>query len=250
MVVTGIKTQIVTPGSIELIELIDQSIPEIEEGTIIAITSKIVSLCEGRVVNTAGTDKEELIKQESDYFLPSTLSAYGYHFTIRDNSMTSAAGIDESNTGGYYVLWPSNPQNTVNKVREHLANKYNLKNVGVIITDSTCTPLRRGTVGQMLAYSGFEALSDYRGTPDLFGRKFEVSVAGIGIGLACAAVLVMGEGTEQTPIVKITNVPFVKFQNRNPNAEELALSIMNKQEDLFEPFLKTVPWQKGGRQKS
>lgn len=115
----------------------------------------------------------------------------------------------------------------------------------MIITDSTCLPLRRGTIGVILAHSGFLGLKDYRKTPDLFGRYFKVSSAGLASGLAASAVLAMGEGREQTPLAIITDIPFVKFQSRNPTKAELAELYISSKEDLFAPFLNSVQWQKG-----
>jgi F420-0:gamma-glutamyl ligase len=159
------------------------------------------------------------------------------------------AGIDESNGNGHYVLWPKDSQQTANEVRKHLKEKHGLKELGVVITDSTCIPLRWGVIGIALGYSGFKAINDYTKKQDLFGRPFEVSQAGVASGLASAAVLAMGEGTEQTPIAVITEASFVKFQGRNPTKEELEFFyIKNKDEDLFAPFLNSVGWKKGKKQ--
>ncbi len=220
----------------------------VEESSVLAITSKIVSLCEGRVVPIEGADKEKLVKKESDYYLPASFSKYDYHFTITNNTLISLAGMDESNGGDNYILWPHNSQETANSVREYLQRRFNLKNVGVLVVDSTCSPLRRGTVGIVLAHSGFEALHDYVGTPDLFGRPFAVSQSSIANGLAASAVLVMGEGTEQTPLALISDLSFVTFQNRQPSPQELRDLHISKEDDLFAPFLKNTPWLKGDKE--
>jgi F420-0:gamma-glutamyl ligase len=108
--------------------------------------------------------------------------------------------------------------------------------------------MRWGVVGIALSYSGFKALNDYVGQKDLFGRAFKVSQAGVASGLAASAVLVMGEGTEQTPIAVISDIPNVQFQNRNPNKNELELFyIKDKEVDLFAPFFKNVNWQTGNK---
>jgi F420-0:gamma-glutamyl ligase len=104
-----------------------------------------------------------------------------------------------------------------------------------------------GASGVALGWSGFEALKDYRGKPDIFGRPFKVSRANIAGGLASAAVLVMGEGAEQTPIVLIENLPFIKFHDRNPSPEELGYMNFPINEDIFAPLLNNMGWQKGGR---
>jgi F420-0:gamma-glutamyl ligase len=249
MIVRPIKTELVLPGEKSIFDLLDESLPIIEEGAVVVITSKIVSLCENRVLPIDGTDKKELVKKESDWYLPSEWTKYNYYFSINKHSLTSSAGIDESNSGGnYYVLWPADPQKSANEIRAYLTTKYKLKEVGVVISDSTCMPMRRGTVGSALSYSGFAPTNSYIGKPDLFKRPFKVSRQGVATGLAASAVLVMGEGTEQTPLAIITEARFVVFQDHDPTKAELNdFYIEGPDEDLFAPFLKSAPWQKGER---
>jgi len=248
MLVKPIKTRRVLPETLNIYQLLDESLTGLSEDCVIALSSKVVAVCENRVVPIGSVDKEDLIRREADYYLPIEVGKYGYHFTITHNTMISAAGIDESNAGGNYILWPANPQETANNVRAYLANKFSLKRVGVIIIDSSCMMLRYGTLGIVIGHSGFRAINDYRGTPDLFGRPFLISQASVGGGLAAAANLVMGEGTEQTPIVLLEDLPFVHFQDRDPNLEELkGFYLGTKDEDLFAPFLNRVEWLKGGR---
>ncbi len=244
MIVTPIKTPKVLPNNGTLIELITNSVTELKEDSILAITSKVVSLCENRVKSMALYDKESLVKQESDQFT-NAIGTYGFHFTITKNTLIPSAGIDESNGDGYYVLWPKNPQESANTIREQLKKHYGLKNIGIIITDSTCSPLRRGTIGIAIAHSGFVALNNYVGQPDLFGRPFTVSISNVAGGLASGAVVAMGEGSEQTPLCLIEDVNFVKFQDRNPLASELDELRIEPDEDIFAPFLDGVEWNQG-----
>lgn len=250
MIITPIKTARLTANSTTLLKLLDEVIADVPERSVLAITSKIVSLCEGSVIPFEQTDKEKLVVDESDYYLPAALSKYGHHFTITNNTLIPMAGADESNGGDMYVLWPRNAQKTANEVREYIQQKYGLKEFGVIITDSTSHPLRRGAIGIALAHSGFRALNNYVGKPDLFGRPFAVSQADIAGGLAAATVLQMGEGSESTPMAVVSDVPFITFQDRNPNDEELADMYVSLEEDLFAPFLANVQWQKGKRRAS
>lgn len=247
MIVTTVKTDKITAGALTLQALLDTAISDLTEGSIVAITSKVVSLCENNVVPMDSMDKEELIVKESNYYLPATLSKYGYHFTITDNTLISVAGIDESNGNGHYILWPKDSQATANTIRAYLRQRFNLQRVGVVITDSTCHPLRRGTNGILLAHSGFSALNNYVGKPDLFGKPFSVSQADVAGGIAAAAVLQMGEGTEQTPIAILTDLPFVQFQDHDPSPEELKETTISLEDDLFAPFLSSVEWKKGER---
>lgn len=192
-------------------------------------------------------DKDALVKQEADYYLPKEDNKYGFFLTIKYDIMIASAGIDESNGNGYYVLWPQNPQKSANMIRQHLVKKFGLKNVGVIITDSKVTPLKRGVTGVTVAHSGFSALNNYIGESDIFGHKLEVTKTNISEGLAASAVVVMGEGKEQTPIAIIEDIPFVRFQKRNPTSQELSMLHIPIEEDVFASILLKAEWKKGSK---
>lgn len=250
MIVRPVKTDTIRAGDVSLKQLIDGSIDELPEGSVLAITSKIAALCAGRVLPTTGTDYDDLVKRQSSLYAPQQDKKYGSRFTITHNTLVRAAGIDKSNSDNHYVLWLDDFQPTANEIREYLSSKYQLKKVGVIITDSVSTPLRRGSSGICLAHSGFSALNDYQGKFDLFGRPLSVSVAAVANGLASSAVIVMGEGDEGTPLAIISEVPFVSFQPRNPTQQELKTTYLDKDEDIFGLFLNTIDWQVGGQSKS
>lgn len=215
------KTRKVTPELCTITELLDEAIGEVSENSIVVVTSKVIALCEGSVRPQDGTDKDELIAEFASLYLPRSLSRYNVSFTITGGRLAPGAGIDESNGDGYYVLLPKDIQKSANDIRAHLRQKYSLQHVGVIVTDSTTRPMQWGTTGVALAHSGFRALRDYIGTPDLFGRPFEFHKNNIAQGLAAGAVVAMGEGAEQTPLATITDVPFVEFQDHDPTAAEL-----------------------------
>jgi putative folate metabolism gamma-glutamate ligase len=248
MQVTVIKTPKIMPSDQDILAVIDAALPQLAEGDIVAVTSKIISICEGNIVPMDGADKEQLIVQESDYYLPAELSKYGYHFSIVKDTLISVAGIDESNGEGVYILWPKDAQKTANMIWDHLRKKHGLRRIGVVIVDSTCQPMRRGTTGIALAHSGFLALRNYVGTPDLFGRPMNVTHANVSGGIASTAVFVMGEGAEQTPLCILSDASGVEFQDRYPSPEELALITISREDDLFAPFLNAVEWKNGERQ--
>ncbi|MBX4197153.1 coenzyme F420-0:L-glutamate ligase [Candidatus Saccharibacteria bacterium] len=249
MRVTAIKTDRISAGDTDLIKFLDKNLEQLAESSVLAITSKVVAICEGRTIPiTKKVNKKDLIIRESDYYLPSYLSQYDFTFTITHRTLIPSAGIDESNGNGHYVLWPADPQKSANDIRAYLKVRFSLKDVAVIITDSTARPLHYGTEGVTIGYSGLAALNDYVGQPDLFGRELKVSVSNVADALASAAVVVMGEGTEQTPLAVIEAVPFVNFQANNPTAAELhKFYISHIDDDLFAPFLKNAGWKKGGR---
>lgn len=247
MKLTAIKTNRVRVTDNDLHKLIDRSVSNIPDGSILVVTSKIVAITEGRVVAKDKISKEELIKQEASYYLPMAQSRYSVTLTIKNKTLIPTAGIDESNADNHYVLWPADSQKTANKLRAYLREKYRLSKFGVIITDSKTTPLRRGTTGIALAHSGFSALKNYVGQPDIFGVPMKVTQASMIDGLAAAAVLVMGEGAEQTPLALIEELDFIDWQTDDPSQEELSQLAIDLNDDLYAQLLKGARWLPGDK---
>jgi len=245
MKITPIKTDKITPKNHTIYDILDKFVVDVPENSILAVTSKIISICEGNVIKNDGRIlKNNLVKDEADLYLPPTESKYNYCLTIKNNVLLPTAGIDESNGNGYFILWPKDPQKTINAIRKYLMERFKLKNVGAMITDSKTTPLRWGTTGVSVAHSGFKALNDYIGKPDIFGVKMQATKANIADAVAVSAVLCMGEGQEQTPMALIEDLPFVKFQKNNPTKKELAELGIGMEDDLYAPLLKSVCWKK------
>ena len=245
MKIRAIKTEKLGVKQISLLKLTDKHIKSLKEGSIVVYTSKIVSLCEGAAIKIGTVDKNELVKQEAELYIPSVLKKNSLGLTMKNNILIPGAGIDESNGNGYYTLWPRNPQKTANNLRIYLKNKFSLKKVGVIITDSRIVPLRWGTLGVAIAHSGFTCMKNYIGTPDLFGRILEVSTSNIADALATSSVLIMGEGNEQTPLAIIEELDFVDFVNHNPKKDELSKLHVGLRDPMYAPFFKNVKWKKG-----
>lgn len=244
MNVRAIKTKKVTPDVTSVLSILDESISALQNRSILVVTSKIVAITQGRVVKKEGTDKNKLIEKEADLFISPSENKHGFYLTIKDSILIPSAGIDVSNAGDYYILWPDNPQLVANQIREHLINKFNIKHIGVLITDSTTAPLRWGVRGISIAHSGFAAINDYIGKPDIFGRKLEVTKVNVADALAASAVLEMGEGNEQTPLAIISGIPYVEFQDRNPTQSEIDGMKISLDDDIYAPILKAVQWKK------
>lgn len=245
MIVRPIKTRLVTPRSCTLEELLDESITELPEKSVVAIAAKVISMCEGRVVLIDSIEKDELVASEAHLYVPSNLNRYGVTLAIIRSRLVVSAGVDESNGDGNYVLWPKDPQKTANEIRAHLRKRFKIKEVGVVITDSATRPMQWGTTGIAITYSGFEPLQSYVGNKDLFGREFDYHTNSIQNGLAAAAVLVGGEGAEQTPIVLLSELDFVKFVDHDPTDTELRALDIDPEDDVYYLMLKGMPWCKG-----
>ena len=206
MLVKAIKTKALIPPKDDLLSVIKGSVVELKEKNIVVVTSKVVSIYEGRCVKISDIkDKDELIKKEADLYIEreKVFSECDVMLTIKDNILIPTSGIDESNANGYYILWPEKPYESAKKIYEFIKKTFGLKEFGVIISDSHTTPLRCGIMGIGISFYGFNPLRDYRNKKDIFGRTLKMSRTNIVDSLATAAVYEMGEGSEQSPIAII-----------------------------------------------
>jgi len=103
--------------------------------------------------------------------------------------------------------------------------------LGVLIPDSRLLPFRAGAIGSAVGYAGFKGIRDYRGKPDIFGKKLKVSRTNIADGLATAAVIMMGEADEQQPLAIIKNAP-VEFTDKIQDKEML----IDITDDIYRPL--------------
>lgn len=245
MRLTPLQTEKVLPKVLPLETFLDHNLADFPENGILAITSKIIALCEGRTLPLT-LDKETLLQKEADYFLPKRFRQHGT-CTITHHAFIGSAGIDESNASGSYVLLPKNVRKNAIDIRHYLEKRFGCKKVGVIITDSHSTPMRRGASGIALAYSGFVGLKDYRNTPDLFGRNLTMEQANVVDALAASAVLVMGEGNEQTPLVIIEDLPNITFDPQAPTKKELQEFFVDLEDDIFSPLFNMKRLKHGGK---
>lgn len=241
----AIRTHRVEPSE-SLFEIIDRYVPRLKEQSILAISAKIVSFCQNRLVpKNTGVSKDTLIRQEADRWLePSPQAPHPFVLTMTHHLLIPSAGIDESNaTQDAYVLYPENIQDVCRDVWNHLRDRDGLTHVGVLMTDSSTTPLRRGTRGVALGWCGFRALQSYIGTPDCYGRQMQYAVASHLDGLAGLAVLMMGEGAEQTPMVLVQDLPMLVFQEHPPSREEYEELMVDPEYDVYASLLRQAPWQ-------
>ena len=226
MNVRPIKTRVFKEGE-NLEAFITKHVRKIENGAILAVTSKIVALSEGRVAEIKA--KDAIIRKESEW----AVKAKYVWITKKDGQLMANAGVDASNANGKLVLLPRDSFTTARKLQRQLKKHYKIHRLGVLITDSRVAPLRAGVVGVALGYAGFKGLRDYRGKKDIFGRKLKFTQTNIADSLATAAALAMGEGREQQPLCVIEDAPveFVEWVNK----KELRIPF---EDDMYAPLFK------------
>ncbi|AKM81756.1 MAG: polymerase III beta clamp subunit protein [Candidatus Pacebacteria bacterium GW2011_GWF2_38_9] len=258
MQVQAIKSRVIQAND-DLFAVIDQAINadsnlkgHLPENSVLAISSKIISYCQGRLVKKEANSKEQkhaLVRKEAELYTDPNSSKFDLMLSIKNSTLIVNAGIDESNASlngeGCFVLWPEKIQETLNAVWKYLRNKHGLKNFGVITTDSRSFPLRWGVVGTAIASCGFKSLNNHIGQKDIFGREMVMEQVNVAEALGVAATFEMGEVAEQTPFVLVSDLKKVQFLDHEPSKEELENSKIDLKDDLYAPLLIGVDWQKG-----
>ncbi len=229
MIVKPIKTRIFNENE-DLVAFIKTHIKKLKENSVLVITSKIVALAEGRtVVVTSKKEKEEVIRRESKAFIKTKI----VNLTLKDGMLMAGAGIDESNANGKLVLLPRDSFKVANDLHQKLKKIYKLKKLGILITDSRTFPLRAGVIGVATGFAGFKGIRDYRGRPDIFGRKLKFSRTNNADCLATAAVFLMGESNETSPLAIIEDTP-LEFTDKQTRRNALSIPI---ESDMYRPLL-------------
>lgn len=230
MYLTGLKTKLFKTGD-KLEDFLAREIKTLKNGDVVVITSKIVALSQGRIGKLE--DKKKIIAREAKKVIHTPWA----ELTLTEDGWCLNAGIDESNADNQLILLPTKPFETAEKLRKFLLKKFALKQLGVIITDTKSMPLRVGTVCRALSYAGFEPIKSYVGQPDLFGRQSRLTESNIADALATSAGLLMGEGSEQTPLVIIKNAP-IKFSNKIFSKSKNKSLSLSPEKDIFKKLFK------------
>jgi coenzyme F420-0:L-glutamate ligase/coenzyme F420-1:gamma-L-glutamate ligase len=145
------------------------------------------------------------------------------------------AGIDKSNVEGRsdFALLPADPDCSARSCRSEL-QELTGKSVAVVICDTYSRPFRRGQVNFAIGVSGLGLFRDYRGKKDLFGQVLKVKNVAVVDEIAATAELLMGQGTEATPVVVLRGLRDSVDACQNCRFEELKIP---QDEDLFKGTL-------------
>lgn len=203
-----------------LFAALDKASETLQDGDVLAISSKYVAISENRIVNlddVVPTEKAlelaekynmdatiaQLVVEEADHIFGGI--PMGFLLTWRSGVIAPNAGLDRSNIPhGKAVLLPKKPYNSAHRIREMIKARTGVS-VGIILTDSWLVPGRFGTTGVALSSAGFEPVQDERGKDDLFGNPMAVTQKGVADSLSVCAQMVMGERDEATPFAIVRN---------------------------------------------
>jgi coenzyme F420-0:L-glutamate ligase len=236
------------------------------ESDILIVSSKVVSLSEGRVFPLANLSPSKeakrlavKLKDRSPEFCEAVLretrhrngrllgTCKGAALTEVNGILIANAGLDCSNAPpGCAIGWPEDPPHSAERLRKALEQElYRVRIrcrvrtkpqpepvVAVLIIDSCCTPRRRGLTAVALACSGLNPFLDERGDLDLFGKKLHYTTDAVADCLASAASMLMGNGAQGIPAVLVRDHG-LQLSDFTGWVEEVPL-----EEDLFRDILK------------
>jgi coenzyme F420-0:L-glutamate ligase/coenzyme F420-1:gamma-L-glutamate ligase len=196
----------------------------LEDGDVLAVTQKVVSKAEGRLVPTGRDGKAGWVARETrrvvarrgDLVIAET----------RHGFVCANAGVDESNVGeGFVTLLPEDPDGSADRIRRAMGAAFGVE-VGVVITDTFGRPWRQGVVNVAIGCAGIPSLVDLRGTKDATGRLLEATVVALADEIAAATGLAMG---------KADGIPAVIVRGASVEGTPLPASALVRpsEEDLF-----------------
>ena len=231
-----IKTRIIQPPQDAIWNVIDGL--SIQDGDIVFITSKILAIHQGRTRVVGSVSKQELMKQEASHHrVYQHPDDFEVNLTITDGTLILAAGIDESNADGHYVLWPTGVDSFCQTIRQRIIDRTGVKRLGVVATDSHSIPLRLGVVGMAIGLAGVEPLKDIRGAEDIFGREIHLTRINMVDPLAAMAVQLMGEAAETTPVLILRDYDGIVYDAHASSATYRVLP----ENDVYKPLLDVIP---------
>ncbi|HEY1918644.1 MAG TPA: coenzyme F420-0:L-glutamate ligase [Streptosporangiaceae bacterium] len=227
--ITGLPE--VTPGA-DLAELIAAAAPELRDGDILVVTSKVVSKAEGRLIQA---DREQAIDAETVRVVARRGPARIVE--TRHGLVLAAAGVDNSNTPpGTVALLPEDSDASARQLRKGLAGRLGVR-VGVVITDTLGRPWRVGQTDTAIGAAGISPVRDYRGQRDSFGNLLEVSQAAVADEIAAACDLVKGK-TSGVPVALVRGLDDLVTAADGPGAAAL---VRPASEDMFRYGSADVP---------
>ena len=207
----------------DLAALIANAAPDLRDGDVVVVTSKVVSKAEGRLVpgdrmQAIEAETVRLVAQRGDTRIVET----------RHGFVMAAAGVDASNVAeGWVALLPEDADASARALRDGLRTRLDV-DVAVLVTDTFGRPWRNGLVDVAIGAAGFPVLDDHRGRVDAHGHALEMTVTAVADEVAAAAELVKGK-LDGVPVAVVRGLTFTSPDDDN-GARPL---VRPADEDLF-----------------
>jgi coenzyme F420-0:L-glutamate ligase/coenzyme F420-1:gamma-L-glutamate ligase len=184
------------PGD-DLAAAIASAAPDLADGDVVVVTSKVISKVEGRLVAAPIDPRErdalrrELVTAEAERVL-----ARRGQTVIAANKIglvQAAAGVDASNVAAdELALLPVDPDASAARLRARLAELTG-RRVAVVVTDTMGRTWRVGQTDVAIGSAGVPVLHRYEGARDGQGNELVVTEVAVADEVAGAADLVKGK---------------------------------------------------------
>ena len=240
LTVWGVRVDGEVAAGADLAALLLTAEPDLADGDVVVVTSKVVSKAEGRLVAVAG-DRETARQQAISAETVRVVASRGPTSIVetRHGLVLAAAGVDASNTpADTLVLLPLDPDASARALRDRIAELAGVV-VAVIVSDTVGRAWRRGLTDHAIGAAGIAALRDYRGRTDPHGHDLAVTEMADADQLAGAAELVKGK-LSGTPFAVIRGFDFAQ------NDDGARVLVRPAGEDMFR--LGTAEAFEAGRQ--
>lgn len=239
-----------------IVESIDKEDLELQDNDIVVITSKVVSMYEGRVVDldnvepssrarsiakeTGMLDEEvELIRQEGEILTSIPIKDIGRDFlleqaedeeeakealenipsmliTKRNGRICTSAGVDLSNAPEGKATLLPEDPDESAKRIRQEIEEMTGKKIAVIISDSEVT-LRGGSMDIAIGCSGIDPIKNDFGSEDLFGQPKVGGVDMLADEITGASALHFGQTSEKKPVVIARGIDYEKGEGIERN---------------------------------
>ncbi|MCD4534133.1 coenzyme F420-0:L-glutamate ligase [Nocardioides sp. cx-169] len=172
----------------DLAAMVAGALPDLADGDVVVVTSKVVSKAEGRVV--PGTREEALPGETARVVArrgPTTIVRTHHGLVL------AAGGIDASNVErGSVVLLPLDPDASARALRAEL-RRLTGRNVAVVVTDTAGRAWREGQTDLAVGAAGLVVAEDFAGRIDAHGNELAVTAPAVADELAGLAELAQGK---------------------------------------------------------
>jgi coenzyme F420-0:L-glutamate ligase/coenzyme F420-1:gamma-L-glutamate ligase len=232
------------PGD-DLSAAVAAAAPWLRDGDVLVVTSKVVSKCEGRLVDAPvdAEARDTLRRKLVDAEAVRVLARKG-RTLITENKLgvvQAASGVDGSNVdAAELALLPVDPDASAAALRAGLRERLGV-NVGVVITDTMGRAWRNGQTDAAVGAAGLPVLHGYAGAVDRHGNELIVTEIAIADEIAAAADLVKGKLTA----IPVAVVRGLALSDDGSTARQL---VRSGTEDLF--WLGTAEAVELGRQQA
>ena len=235
-------------AALAIIEAVNQLKSPLQEGDILVIAHKMISKCEGAVVNLheveASQDAIQLAKEvNKDPRKVEVILSQSKRIVraikrpdqeegvlIAEHKLgfiCANAAVDESNADevNQLITLPENPDKSAREICHRLEEAFACR-IGVVISDTFGRPWRLGQTNVAIGLANVPAITHMLGDQDAFGHELKVTAPAFADELAGASGLLMSK-SGKCPVIIFRGL---EWQSMDSNASDL---IRAANENLF-----------------